>query len=109
MMIHAALRWSDDSEKILWTMAMSHTNHLHNHTPHISSSRSPEEILTRSNSSHSALKNYLHGDALHMSWNQDCMIITSCLRGCQGLGELNIWEPPLYIPEQWDASETYRL
>ena len=33
MMIHAALRWTYASERILWNMAMDHYVHLNNHTP----------------------------------------------------------------------------
>ena len=51
----------------------------------------------------------IHGDALHMSWNQYCRIGTSYLSVCQGLGELNIWEPLLYMPAQLAWSVTYKL
>ena len=57
MMIHGELRWTDTSEHIICTMAMSHDFHLQNHTPYISSGMSPEEVLTRSKSSHSDLQN----------------------------------------------------
>jgi hypothetical protein len=57
MMIHAALRWPEVSEKELWPMAMQHAVHLHNHTPKISSGLSPEEVWSRSKSTHSALQN----------------------------------------------------
>ena len=57
MMIHAALRWPDASEKSLWPMDMAHTVHLHNHTPHFSSGIYPEEVWTRSKSYHSYLQN----------------------------------------------------
>ena len=44
MMIHAALRWPDASEKSLWPMAMAHDVHLHNHTTHIYSCMYSEEF-----------------------------------------------------------------
>ena len=57
MMIHAALRWTYASERILWNMAMDHYVHLNNHSPGIYSVMYPEEFWTRSNYSHSALQN----------------------------------------------------
>ena len=57
MIIHAALRWPDFSEEILWPMDIDHAVHLHNYTHHISSGMSPEEIWTRYKSSHGELKN----------------------------------------------------
>ena len=42
MMIHAALRWSDASEKIPFPMDMAHAFHLHSHNTHISSGMSHE-------------------------------------------------------------------
>ena len=57
MMIHAALRWPEESDKSLWPLALDHAVHLHNHTPALSSGISPEEIWTRSSSSHSHLLN----------------------------------------------------
>ena len=52
MMINAALRWNDASEKSLWPMAISNAVNLHNHTTQISGGMSPEEVWTRSKSSH---------------------------------------------------------
>ena len=57
IMIHAALKWPDASEKSLWTMDMAHSVHLHNHNPHISIFMSLEEVWTRLKSSHIALHN----------------------------------------------------
>ena len=57
IIIRASMRWHDASEKNLWPMAMAHDVHLHNHTPKMSSCVSPEEVLTSSKSSHSALHN----------------------------------------------------
>ncbi len=57
MMIHAALRWPEESDKSLWPLAVNHAVHLHNHTPQKNSGLSPEEIWTRSTSSHSHLLN----------------------------------------------------
>ena len=50
-----------------------------------------------------------HWDALNMSWNQDWIIVTSCLSEYQGLGYLNIWEPLLFMPEKWAWSGTHKL
>ena len=57
IMIHAELGCPDDSDKSLYTMAMSHSVHLHNHTTHISSGMSPDKVWERSKSSHSVLHN----------------------------------------------------
>ena len=57
MMINSALMWSDDSEKSLWNMAITHDVHLQNHTTHISRGMSPEEVCTRYKSSNSDLQN----------------------------------------------------
>ena len=55
MMIHAALRWPDQNEKDLWPLALDHAVYLHNHTPRQDTGLCPEELWTRSTSSHSAL------------------------------------------------------
>ena len=57
MMTHAELRCPDDIDESLYTMAMSHSVHLHNHTTHISSGMSPDKVWERSKSSHSVLHN----------------------------------------------------
>jgi hypothetical protein len=57
MMIHAALRWPSQSERDLWPMAMAHAVHLHNAKPSITSGFNPDELWTRTKSSHSALLN----------------------------------------------------
>ena len=51
----------------------------------------------------------IHGDAMNMSCNQDCVMVTSFLSGWKGLGELNIWETLLCMPTQWAWSGTYKL
>ena len=51
----------------------------------------------------------IHWDDLHMSWNKYFRMLKNGLSGCQGLVEINIWEPPLYMSEQWDWSGTYKL
>ena len=51
----------------------------------------------------------IHWDTLYMSCNQDSRMITSSLSGCQGIGELNIWEPLICITSQWAYSVTYKL
>ena len=56
MMIHAALRWPDQSERQLWPLALDYAVYLHNHTPREATGLSPEKIWTRSKSSHSALQ-----------------------------------------------------
>ena len=55
MMIHAALRWPDQSQKELWPLALDHAIYLHNHTPSQASGRCPEELWTSTSSSYSAL------------------------------------------------------
>ena len=57
MQIHAALRWPDASDRELWPMALSHAVALHNMTPSLQSGYSPEELWTRSRSTHSRLRN----------------------------------------------------
>ena len=57
MMIHAELRWSDDSNNILWTISMAHAVHLYSNTHYISSGMSTEEFWTSYKSSHSSLHN----------------------------------------------------
>ena len=108
-MIHAALRWPDESERRLCPMAMSHAVHLQNYTPHISSGLSTEEFWTRSNSSHSALQNAHQWGCPAYVLEPILQYGTIFLSGCQGIGELNIWDPPLYMPVQWAWSGTYRL
>ena len=44
MMIDHSLRWTNESEKFLWPIAMAHDVCLQNHTPHISSDMSPEGV-----------------------------------------------------------------
>ena len=58
IMIHSALRWPDAIKKSLCPIYMYRAIYLHNHTPHIFSGLYPEEVWTRSNSSHSSLQNY---------------------------------------------------
>ena len=57
MMVHAALRWPEQSHKDLWPLALQHASYLHNHTPKQSSGLSPEEIWTGSKSKHHELSN----------------------------------------------------
>ena len=109
MMIHDALRCPDASEKSLWTMDIDNSVHLHNFNPHISSGMSPEEIWTRSKSSNIAL----HNDH---PWGCPAYVLEPRLQdgknfqsGCQGLGEINIWEPLLCITAQLDWSGTHKL
>ena len=56
-MIHDALRWTDASEKSIWTMDMDRAFQLHNHTNFISGGMSPEESWTGSKSSNISLQN----------------------------------------------------
>ena len=53
VMIHAAIRWPDQSDNTLWPLAMSCAVHLHNHTPRRIDGLCPVEIWTRSKSNHS--------------------------------------------------------
>jgi Reverse transcriptase (RNA-dependent DNA polymerase) len=57
MQIHAALRWPDASDRELWPLALSHAVALHNMAPNMISGYSPEELWTKSRSSHSRLRN----------------------------------------------------
>jgi hypothetical protein len=57
MLIHAALCWPDASDHELWPMALAHTVSLHNITPSMQTGRLPEEVWTRSHSTHSCLRN----------------------------------------------------
>jgi hypothetical protein len=56
MQIHADLCWPDASNRELWPMALAHAVSLHN-TPNMKTGRSPEEVWTRSHSTHSRLCN----------------------------------------------------
>ena len=57
MVIHAALRWPDTSEKILWSMDMAHDVNLNNYTSHISSVMYPEGFWKTPKYSHRELQN----------------------------------------------------
>ena len=57
MMIHSALRWPEVSDRELWPLALSHAVHLYNHTPRQDKKMSPEELWSRTKSSHSILIN----------------------------------------------------
>jgi hypothetical protein len=56
LMIHAALRWPEQSEKELWPLALDHAVWLHNHTPRQDSGYSPEELWCKSKSYHTDLQ-----------------------------------------------------
>ena len=51
----------------------------------------------------------VHGDTLHISWNQYCRMGITYLSGFQGLGDLNIWVPLLCMPSQWAWTGNYKL
>ena len=51
----------------------------------------------------------IHWDVLYKSLNQYCRMVKSCLSVFQGVREINILEPPLYIPTRWAWSVTYIL
>ena len=51
----------------------------------------------------------INGDALHMIWNQYFRMGTRCLSGWKGIGELNIFEPLLYMTAHWAWSGTDKL
>ena len=57
IIINYTLGWTNASDKRLWPMSMAHGVHLHNHNTQISSGMSPEEVFTKSKSSHSGLHN----------------------------------------------------
>ena len=50
-----------------------------------------------------------HGDALYVSWNQYCRMVTNFLSGCQSLVYIGIGVSPLYMPAQWAWSVIYIL
>ncbi len=83
MMIHSALRWPEHNERDLWPLALSHAVHLHNETPSMLSRLSPNEIWSRSKSSHSALIN------AH-PWGCPVYVLQPRL---QDGGKLPKWEP----------------
>ena len=70
MMIHVSLRFHGDSDSTLCTMAMDHAVHLHNHTPHISIGLYPDKFGQGPSPPIVPYRMIIHGDALHMSWNQ---------------------------------------
>jgi hypothetical protein len=55
MMIHSALRWTEQANRDLWPLAIKQAVHLYNETPAVNMEFSPEEMWTKSRSSHSAL------------------------------------------------------
>ena len=57
MTIHAVLRWNDTNKMRLWSVAIAHVFHLHNHNPQIYIGMSPKESWTRYNSSNSSIHN----------------------------------------------------
>jgi hypothetical protein len=83
MMIHSALRWPEHNERDLWPLAFSHAAHLHNETPHMLTRLSPNEIWSRSKSTHSALIN------AH-PWGCPVYVLQPRL---QDGGKLPKWEP----------------
>ena len=100
MMIHYELIWSDSINNSLWPMSMAI---MFTYTTIL-----PKYILA-------CLQRkfgqgpiplifpyiiHIHGGALNMSWNQDFRMGKSCLGGCQGIGEINVWEHLFCIPEQ---------
>jgi hypothetical protein len=56
MMIHAALRWPDCTDRDLWPLAMSHAVYLHNVAPSQTTGQSPISLFTRTEQNPLALK-----------------------------------------------------
>ena len=83
MMIHTALHWPEASEKELWPLAMQHAAFLHNNTPKLESGLSPEELWTKTKSSHSALLN------AH-TWGAPVYVLDPCL---QDMAKIPKWKP----------------
>ena len=83
LMIHAALRWPDASDRELWPLALSHAVHLHNITPNMSTGHAPEELWTKTRSNHSRLRN------LHV-WGCPVYVLNPKL---QDGGRLPKWDP----------------
>ena len=57
MMIHAELNWPKMRAGNLWPYALNQAAHLHNHSSDIKSGFTPEDLLTRTKSSYSYVKN----------------------------------------------------
>ena len=57
MMIYAALMWPEIKDETLWPLAVSHAVYLYNNTPNEVTGIAPIEIMSRSTSDGSALKN----------------------------------------------------
>ena len=74
IMLHAALRWPEESNKTLWPLALSQAAHLYNRTPNRESGMSPEEIFTSTRSDHHAL---LHAHP----WGCPVYVLDPTLRG----------------------------
>ena len=60
LLIHAALRWPEVSDKTLWPMALEHAVYLHNKTPKMENGLSPEELWTGSAANHGSTLTNLH-------------------------------------------------
>ena len=60
LLIHAALRWPEVSDKTLWPMALQHAVYLHNKTPKMDNGFSPEELWTGSKGNHESTLCNLH-------------------------------------------------
>ena len=56
MMIHAAIRWPDQTDSTLWPLAVDYAVHLHNNLPRDRVKYSPIEIFCGSKSEHYELK-----------------------------------------------------
>ena len=56
MMIHAAIRWPDQTDSTLWPLAVDYAVHLHNNLPKDQLKYSPSEIFCGSKSEHYELK-----------------------------------------------------
>jgi len=57
MMIHAALHWPKVEDETLWSLAVSYSAHLYNHTPNSESGISPIEIFSRTTSDGAVIRN----------------------------------------------------
>lgn len=83
MMIHAAILWPEIQDNKLWPLALQHAVHLHNATPSMTTKLSPDEIWSKSRSTHSVLVN------AH-TWGCPVYVLHPRL---QDGGKLPKWEP----------------
>ena len=83
MMLHAALRWPNMTEKALWPLALSHAAYIYNRTPSQQTGVAPIKVWSRTKLDHHALR------SLH-PWGCPVYVLDPKLRDD---GKLPKWEP----------------